>query len=113
MISEIFPLRIRGLGVGLSVLVQWLTNTLITFSFPVLLGLVGLGPVFMAFAVLNVIALWLAARNLPETSNRSLEEIETLMETRRARSAKPKDYLSWTRGERARPHLDRPAIEAC
>ncbi len=89
MISEVFPLRIRGLGVGLSVLVQWLTNALITFSFPILLGLVGLGPVFMTFAMLNVIALLLAARHLPETSNRSLEEIETLMETRPARAAKP------------------------
>lgn len=75
MISEVFPLRIRGLGVGLSVLVQWLANALITFSFPVLLGLVGLGPVFMTFAVLNVVALVLAARKLPETSNRTLEEI--------------------------------------
>ena len=82
MISEVFPLRIRGLGVGLSVLVQWLANALITFSFPVLLGLVGLGPVFMTFAVLNVVALVLAARKLPETSNRTLEEIEQLMAAR-------------------------------
>ena len=89
MISEVFPLRIRGLGVGLSVLVQWLANAVITFSFPVLLGWVGLGPVFMTFAVLNVIALWLAARHLPETSNRSLEEIEELMASRPTRSPKP------------------------
>ena len=36
----------------------------------------------MTFAVLNVDALVLAARKLPETSNRTLEEIEQLMAAR-------------------------------
>lgn len=86
MISEVFPLRVRGLGVGLSVLVQWLANALITFSFPILLGLVGLGPVCMVFAGLNVLALILAARHLPETSGRTLEEIEQIMAASKRRS---------------------------
>lgn len=86
MISEVFPLRVRGLGVGLSVLMQWLANAAITFTFPILLGIVGLGPVCLGFASLNVIALVLAARYLPETSNRTLEEIEEVLHTHKVKS---------------------------
>lgn len=76
MLSEVFPLRVRGIGVGVSVLVQWVANAIISSTFPVLLARAGLGPVFLVFAALNVIALLLAQRFLPETSRMTLEDIE-------------------------------------
>ncbi len=76
MLSEVFPLRVRGVGVGVSVLVQWVANAIISSTFPVLLARAGLGPVFLVFAALNVIALLLAQRFLPETSRMTLEDIE-------------------------------------
>ena len=38
MLSEIFPLRLRGLGMGFSVLCLWLINFMISLFFPLLLS---------------------------------------------------------------------------
>lgn len=76
MLSEIFPIKIRGLGMGAAVLLLWLVNALVTFTFPILLAGVGGTTTFLVFAALNVLAAAAAARKIPETRNRSLEQIE-------------------------------------
>ncbi|MCG7203698.1 sugar porter family MFS transporter [Streptomyces arenae] len=76
MLSEIFPLAIRGLGMGTSVLLLWLVNALVTFTFPILLAGVGGTTTFLIFAAVNVVAAAGAARTIPETRNRTLEQIE-------------------------------------
>lgn len=76
MLSEIFPIKIRGLGMGAAVLLLWLVNALVTFSFPILLAGVGGTATFLVFAAINILAAAMAAKKIPETRNRSLEEIE-------------------------------------
>ncbi|WP_339229069.1 sugar porter family MFS transporter [Oceanobacillus sp. FSL K6-2867] len=76
MLSEIFPLRVRGMGMGVSVFFNWMTNFLITLIFPVALNILGLAITFFIFAALNVIALLFAKKYLPETRGRSLEDLE-------------------------------------
>ncbi|MGW8379379.1 sugar porter family MFS transporter [Streptomyces sp. ODS28] len=87
MLSEIFPARIRGLGMGGAVLVLWLVNALVTFTFPILLAGIGGTATFLFFAVLNVAAAIGAAKAVPETRNRSLEEIEEHFRGGRVKSA--------------------------
>jgi sugar porter (SP) family MFS transporter len=76
MLSEIFPLRLRGVGMGLTVLVLWLTNFVVSLTFPILVDGVGISTTFFVFAVLNVGSFVFAVTRVPETNGRSLEQLE-------------------------------------
>nr|KEP23398.1 hypothetical protein DA06_08900 [Georgenia sp. SUBG003] len=84
MLSEVFPLQLRGLGMGIAVFLHWCVNAAISFAFPVLVAAVGGATTFLAFAVVNVGAITFARRTVPETSGRSLEEIEADFRLRHA-----------------------------
>ena len=55
---------------------NWGANFIVSLLFPVLLASIGEGPVFLLFAVVNVVAFVFVRRRVPETKGRSLEEIE-------------------------------------
>jgi major inositol transporter-like SP family MFS transporter len=76
MLSEIFPLKIRGLGMGASAFVLWTVNFMVGFGFPQLLAAIGLSSTFFVFAVLGVGAIAFAAKFVPETKDKSLEDVE-------------------------------------
>ncbi|GAA4288601.1 sugar porter family MFS transporter [Georgenia daeguensis] len=77
MLSEVFPLRMRGLGMGIAVFLHWCVNAAISFAFPVLVEVAGGATTFLMFALVNVGAIVFARRMIPETSGRSLEELES------------------------------------
>ncbi|KAJ6854201.1 D-xylose-proton symporter-like 2 [Iris pallida] len=76
MISEIFPLRLRGRGLSIAVLVNFASNALVTFSFSPIEALVGTGILFAGFGVIAVLSLFFIFFFIPETKGLSLEEIE-------------------------------------
>jgi len=76
MLSEIFPLKLRGIGMGLTALVLWLTNFAVSLLFPILVAGIGISTTFFIFAVLNAASFVFAATRVPETNGRSLEQIE-------------------------------------
>jgi len=76
MLSEIFPLKLRGVGMGLTVLILWMTNFVVSLFFPILVAGVGISSTFFLFAVLNAASLLFAATKVPETNGRSLEQLE-------------------------------------
>jgi major inositol transporter-like SP family MFS transporter len=76
MLSEIFPLRMRGLGMGASAFVLWIVNFLVGFGFPQLLAAIGLSNTFFVFTVLGVGAILFASKFVPETKDKSLEDLE-------------------------------------
>lgn len=76
MMSEIFPTRLRGFGMGIAICFLWLVNFCIGLSFPVLMAYVGLSKTFFGFAIINVLALLFVKFYIPETKDKSLEEIE-------------------------------------
>ena len=58
MLGEMFPNQLRGSGLAVSGLAQWLSNFGITMTFPILLasiGLAGAYSIYAAFAVLSVL----------------------------------------------------------
>jgi sugar porter (SP) family MFS transporter len=76
LISEIYPLRVRGIAEGTAAGVNWASNFLVSFTFLTLLELLGPSLTFWVYAVL-AIASWLFSYYLvPETKGRTLEEIE-------------------------------------
>lgn len=77
IMSELFPLRVRAVGMGLSALSGWLMNGVLSLFFPVILAGVGLTGSFFGFMVVNVLIAVLMWANLPETRGKTLEEVET------------------------------------
>ncbi|XP_074583339.1 D-xylose-proton symporter-like 2 [Curcuma longa] len=76
MISEVFPLRFRGRGLSIAVLVNFTSNALVTFSFSLLQDWVGTASVFAGFGVVATAALVFIYFIVPETKGLTLEEIE-------------------------------------
>ena len=76
VLAELFPLKFRGISMGISVFFMWLMNALVSYLFPLLEARLGLGLVFMLFSVINVIAIIFVVKFLPETANKSLEQLE-------------------------------------
>lgn len=78
--SEIYPVHVRGLGNAAATTTNWVANYLVSASFLTLVHAIGRPGVFVAFGSISLIgALWIFT-DLPETANKSLEEIETLFE---------------------------------
>ncbi|MEQ7918365.1 sugar porter family MFS transporter [Xanthomonas sp. WHRI 1810A] len=78
LMSELFPMQVRGLLTGTAVSAQWLFNATVAFTFPVALQALG-NTTFFVFAVINVGSLLFVCFCLPETKGKSLEEIEKHM----------------------------------
>lgn len=76
MLSEIFPLRVRGIGMGIAVFCSWITNFIISFSFPILLSGIGLSATFYIFAIIGIFAILFVRKFTPETKGYTLEELE-------------------------------------
>jgi len=76
LISEIYPLRVRGIAEGTAAGVNWTFNFLVSFTFLTLVEVLGPSLTFWVYALL-AIASWLFSYYLvPETKGRTLEEIE-------------------------------------
>lgn len=76
LLSEIFPTRLRGVFMGGAVFAMWIANFLISMAFPLLLASVGLSGAFFIFGLIGIGGAVFVIRCVPETRNRSLEQIE-------------------------------------
>ncbi|RMT15102.1 Sugar transporter protein [Pseudomonas amygdali pv. mori] len=75
LMSELFPMQVRGLLTGTAVSMQWLFNASVAFTFPIAVDTIG-NPTFFIFAAINVGSLIFVFLCLPETKGKSLEQIE-------------------------------------
>ena len=76
LLSELFPVRLRGMGMGAAVLCLWLANFVVGLSFPVMMEGFGLSSTFFIFAGVGLLGLLFSYNCVPETRGRSLEQIE-------------------------------------
>jgi MFS transporter, SP family, galactose:H+ symporter len=77
MMSEIFPLRVRGLGMSTASISNWGFNFIVVFTFPLMLAGPGLAFTFTIFAVICLGGILFTMTRVPETMGLSLEAIET------------------------------------
>ncbi|WP_434680532.1 sugar porter family MFS transporter [Pseudomonas sp. R1-18] len=75
LMSELFPMQVRGLLTGVAVSMQWLFNASVAFAFPIAVDAIG-NPTFFIFAAINIGSLLFVFLCLPETKGKSLEQIE-------------------------------------
>lgn len=78
LMSELFPVQVRGLLTGTAVSMQWLFNASVAFAFPLAIERLG-NPTFFVFAAINIGSLLFVFFCLPETRGKSLEAIEKHM----------------------------------
>ncbi|WP_299156009.1 sugar porter family MFS transporter [uncultured Christiangramia sp.] len=76
LISEIFPTKTRGIAMSVCTLILWVGVILITQLTPVLLDQIGGAGTFFIFMVNALILLVFTWKFVPETKQKSLEEIE-------------------------------------
>ena len=76
ILSEIFPNRIRGAAMSVSVVALWLGNFLLSQTFPKMYQSLGLAKCFWVYAVICFLGFLFIWKKLPETKGKTLEEIE-------------------------------------
>lgn len=76
--SEIFPNRIRGRALALSIMAMWIADTIVGQITPMLLATGGASVTFWFFAIFSIIAFWFIYKMVPETKGKSLEEIQQM-----------------------------------
>jgi sugar porter (SP) family MFS transporter len=86
LISEIYPLQVRGSAMGVVTVANWAANLLVSLTFLTLInggtfsgvefGGIGRTGTFGLYAGLSVLSLLFVYWQVPETKGRSLEEIE-------------------------------------
>jgi len=79
VISEVFPNRIRGAAMSVSVAALWTACFILTYTFPLLNHRLGAAGTFWVYAGVCVAGFCYIFKALPETANRSLEEIEHML----------------------------------
>ena len=76
IMTEVFPLSIRGRAVGLVTMAGWGSNIIISLSFLPLMETIGIASTFWAYAVISFLGIFFVWRLVPETKGRTLEDIE-------------------------------------
>lgn len=76
MMTEIFPLQLRGRAVSIATMTSWGCNLIVSFTFLSLLKTIGPSYTFWLYALVGVLGIFFVWRLVPETKGLSLEEIE-------------------------------------
>ena len=74
VIAEIFPPHARDAAMALGVVINWLANWLVAYTFPTLHERLG-SYVFLLFAASTAAFALLILRRLPETMNKHVDDI--------------------------------------
>lgn len=83
LISEIYPLRIRGVGMGVATMTNWSFNLLVALTFLVLVDSLGPGYTFWLYALVSISSFLFSYYLVPETKGRTLEEIGEVIRHRK------------------------------
>lgn len=88
LVSEVFPLKIRGIAMSICTVSNFAFNFLVVGSFPILIHKIGGAYTFWGFAVVSLLCILFVYFFVPETKGISLEQIESNW----IRGIKPRDF---------------------
>jgi SP family xylose:H+ symportor-like MFS transporter len=76
LISEIFPNKIRGAASSVAVVSLWIAYAILTFTFPILKGVIGTYGPFYLYAGICFLGFLFVLMKVKETKGQTLEELE-------------------------------------
>ncbi|NNC50299.1 MAG: sugar porter family MFS transporter [Flaviramulus sp.] len=76
LLSELYPLKYRGLAIGVIAFINSLISSLVQLIFPWELSNLGNALTFFLFGAIALIGFFILLKILPETKGKSLEELE-------------------------------------
>lgn len=77
IISEIYPLKVRGLAMSIAGDANWGANLVVALTFLTLVNVISISGAFWLFATFGVVAWIFVYKLVPETKGKTLEEIES------------------------------------
>ena len=77
IVAEIFPTKVRGRAMAISMMVLWISDFSVSQTFPWLMEKIG-EKTFFIYAVINVVGFLFAWLMVKETKGKTLEEIEKM-----------------------------------
>ncbi len=78
LLGEMFPNKLRGSGLAVSGLSQWVANFAITMTFPILLASIGLSGAYGIYAAFAFISIVFVRKMVKETKGLELEDMNKL-----------------------------------
>jgi len=78
LIAEIFPNRVRGLGVAAFVSTLWAASFVLIYTFPLIRNAIGISGAFLVYSAVCFLWALLVFLSIPETKERPLEEMEAI-----------------------------------
>lgn len=88
LVSEVFPLKIRGVAMSICTVTNFAFNFFVVSSFPILLHRIGGAWTFWGFSIVSFICIIFVYYCVPETKGISLEKIESNW----LKGVKPRDF---------------------
>ena len=88
LLSELFPNRIRGRAMAFAVAAVWISNLIVSWTFPIMNNSTALtslfhhGFAYWIYSAMGLAAAWFIWKLVPETRGRSLEEIENFWKSK-------------------------------
>ncbi|WNJ19109.1 sugar porter family MFS transporter [Pontibacter sp. G13] len=76
LFSEIFPIAVRGIAIPFFALITSIISYLVQQFFPLQLSMMGASEIFLFYAGMSALGLVVLVYFLPETKNKTIEEIE-------------------------------------
>jgi SP family sugar:H+ symporter-like MFS transporter len=77
MLGEMFPNRMRGAALSVAGLSQWVTNFVVTMTFPILLSRFGLGIAYGFYTFFAFVSIWFVVKFIRETKGIELENMHS------------------------------------
>lgn len=75
LISEIYPVRIRGHAMSIATFANWLSNYIVSLTFLPIMYLLTPSGAFLLYGFITLFALLFVSKRVPETKGKSLTEI--------------------------------------
>ncbi len=77
IISEIYPLRVRGRAVSIATLSNWVANFIVSFVFLTMIHTFGSAPTFAIYGAICLVTIWFIRTFIRETKSLELDSISS------------------------------------